>query len=201
MLVEDTSRNNFFQVRISRILRFISICDLFTVITDIEWGAFGDNGVPDFTKTDYDRKVDDNSLIINSFTFEKYISGKYLGEIVRVIVVKLVKDCVLLEGIASDALLTTRVFTTSFVSLVEQDTVGNSCDNTPEILDKLELSYDADDIAIMKYIHVCETVSNRAALLMYICTATLLERLDRPNTTTAVIFYFYLQYLLQYCYS
>lgn len=154
------------------------------VIIDIEWGAFGDNGVLDFIKTDYDRKVDDNSLITNSFTFEKYISGKYLGEIVRVIVVKLVEDCVLFGGTASDALLTSGAFTTSFVSLIEQDTVGKSCDNTSEILDKLGLSHDADDIAIMKYI--CETVSNRAALLVSICTATLLERLDHPDTTIAV---------------
>jgi hexokinase len=52
--------------------------------------------------------------------FEKYISGKYLGEIVRVIVVKLVEDCVLFGGTASDALLTPGAFTTSFVSLIEQ---------------------------------------------------------------------------------
>lgn len=50
--------------------------------------------------------------------------------------------------------------------------MGNSCDNTPEILDKLGLAYDADDIAIMKYI--CETVSNRAALLVSICESLLL---------------------------
>ncbi|GFG37586.1 hypothetical protein Cfor_12673, partial [Coptotermes formosanus] len=154
------------------------------VIIDIEWGAFGDNGVLDFIKTDYDRKVDDNSLISNSFTFEKYISGKYLGEIVRVILVKLVEDCVLFGGTASDTLLTSGAFTTSFVSLIEQDTVDNSCDNTSEILDKLGLSYDADDIAVVKY--VCETVSNRAALLVSICTAVLLERLDHPDTTIAV---------------
>jgi len=53
----------------------------------------------------------------------------------------------------------------SFV--VNRDTVDNSCDNTSEILHKLGLSYDADDIAIVKY--VCETVSNRAALLVSIC--------------------------------
>ncbi|XP_021920962.1 hexokinase-1-like [Zootermopsis nevadensis] len=154
------------------------------VIIDIEWGAFGDNGVLDFIKTDYDRKVDDNSLITNSFTFEKYISGKYLGEIVRVILVKLVEDCVLFGGTASDMLLTSGAFTTSFVSLVEQDTVDDSCDSTSEIFDKLGLSYDPDDITIVKY--VCETVSNRAALLVSICTATLLERLDCPDTTIAV---------------
>ncbi|XP_069680567.1 hexokinase-1-like isoform X2 [Periplaneta americana] len=154
------------------------------VIIDIEWGAFGDNGVLDFIKTDYDRKVDSNSLIRNSFTFEKYISGKYLGEIVRVVLVKLVEDCVLFGGTASDTLLTSGAFTTSFVSLIEQDTVDNSVENTSEILDKMGLSYDADDMAIVK--HVCEIVSNRAALLVSICTATLLERLDRPDTTIAV---------------
>jgi hypothetical protein len=50
---------------------------------------------------------------------------------------------------------------------INRDTVDNSCDNTSEILDKLGLSYDTDDIAVVKY--VCEVVSNRAALLVSIC--------------------------------
>jgi hexokinase len=54
------------------------------------------------------------------YRFEKYISGKYLGEIVRVILVKLVEDCILFGGTASDKLLTSGAFTTSFVSLIEQ---------------------------------------------------------------------------------
>lgn len=41
---------------------------LLQVIIDIEWGAFGDNGVLDFIKTDFDRENDANSLIVNSFT-------------------------------------------------------------------------------------------------------------------------------------
>lgn len=38
------------------------------VVIDIEWGAFGDNGVLDFIKTEFDRAVDDGSLLKNSFT-------------------------------------------------------------------------------------------------------------------------------------
>jgi hypothetical protein len=53
------------------------------------------------------------------------------------------------------------------MSLVARDTVDNSCDNTSEILNKLGLSYDADDIAVVKF--VCETLSNRAALLVSVC--------------------------------
>ena len=38
------------------------------VVIDIEWGAFGDNGVLDFIKTEFDREVDRNSLLVGSFT-------------------------------------------------------------------------------------------------------------------------------------
>ena len=38
------------------------------VLIDIEWGAFGDNGVLDFIKTRYDREVDNHSLLKGSFT-------------------------------------------------------------------------------------------------------------------------------------
>lgn len=39
-----------------------------TVLIDVEWGAFGDNGVLDFIKTRYDREVDSQSLMKGSFT-------------------------------------------------------------------------------------------------------------------------------------
>lgn len=38
------------------------------VLIDVEWGAFGDNGVLDYIKTDYDREVDNHSLLKGSFT-------------------------------------------------------------------------------------------------------------------------------------
>jgi len=77
------------------------------------------------------------------------------------------------------------------MSFVNRDTVDNSCDNTSEILHKMGLSYDADDIAIVKY--VCETVSNRAALLVSICEFLLFlvlliiiaEGLSLPSTISA----------------
>jgi Hexokinase len=41
---------------------------MFQVVIDIEWGAFGDNGVLDFIKTEFDKEVDKNSLLVGSFT-------------------------------------------------------------------------------------------------------------------------------------
>ncbi|XP_047112829.1 hexokinase-1-like [Schistocerca piceifrons] len=154
------------------------------VIIDIEWGAFGDNGVLDFIKTDYDREVDKNSLLATSFTFEKYISGKYLGEIVRVILVRLTANGLLFDGIASKKLLSQNSFPTSYVSQIEQDTVDGGNKNTEDILDKFNLQYTTEDTAVVKY--VCEVVSNRSALLVSICLSRLLIRMDRPDTTIAV---------------
>ena len=50
---------------------------------DPEFGAFGDNGCIDFIKTDFDRRVNDESLLPDSFTFEKYFTGKYIGDVLR----------------------------------------------------------------------------------------------------------------------
>lgn len=155
------------------------------VIIDIEWGAFGDNGVLDFIKTDYDRENDANSLIVNSFTFEKYISGKYLGEIVRIILAKLTKEGLLFIGENTPgSLLIPGNLTTDLVSDIEQDSVDGGSINTRKTLQKFGIVPDDEDVKIVQY--VCEIVSNRAALLVAICLATLLNRIDKEHVTIAV---------------
>lgn len=155
------------------------------VIIDIEWGAFGDNGVLDFIKTDFDRENDANSLIVNSFTFEKYIAGKYLGEVVRVILVRLINEGLLFIGeTVLNGLLTPGSLTTDLVSHIEQDSVDGDNNNTKEVLKKFGIIPDEDDVKIVQY--VCEVASNRAALLVSICVASLLDRIDKEQVTIAV---------------
>lgn len=74
----------------------------------------------DFIKTDYDREVDNKSLLVNSFTFEKYFAGKYIGEIVRVVLVKLVQNGILFDGTASEKLLAHGAFTARHLSIIEE---------------------------------------------------------------------------------
>ena len=47
------------------------------------------------------------------------ISGMYLGELVRLVLVQLTKKGLIFNGLASDELLTRNVFDTSFISNVE----------------------------------------------------------------------------------
>ncbi|XP_015191016.1 PREDICTED: hexokinase-1-like [Polistes dominula] len=155
------------------------------VVIDIEWGAFGDNGVLDFIKTDFDRENDANSLLVNSFTFEKYIGGKYLGEIVRIVLTKFTKEgLIFVNQNPSLSFFTPGTLTSDLVSYIEQDTVDGSTDNTREVLAKYDIIPTEDDINVVQY--VCEVVSNRAALLVSICLAALLERIDKKNVTIAI---------------
>lgn len=155
------------------------------VVIDIEWGAFGDNGVLDFIKTEFDRENDANSLLVNSFTFEKYISGKYLGEIVRIVLSKFAKEGLLFAGYdPSSSLFSPRKFTSDLVTYIEQDTIKGGNNNTKEVLAKYDIVPTEDDIRVVKY--VCEVVSNRAVLLVSICLAALLERIDKKNVTIAI---------------
>jgi len=155
------------------------------VIIEIEWGAFGDNGVLDFIRTQFDRQVDTNSLLVNSFTFEKYFAGKYMGEIVRVVLVDLVEAGVLFDGVGSEKLSTSGLFTTRSVSMIEEDSVNDSYENTRAILEDLQLNFGTDDMTIVK--HVCFVISVRAAKLISICLAAILDRMARPNTVTIAI--------------
>lgn len=55
-----------------------------------------------------------------SCSFEKMISGMYLGEIVRLVLVKMTKDKLLFKGQISEALGTPGRFETKFISEIEE---------------------------------------------------------------------------------
>ncbi|KAH7937263.1 hypothetical protein HPB49_009873 [Dermacentor silvarum] len=152
------------------------------VVIDVEWGAFGDNGVLNFVKTEFDRNVDDNSLLVNSFTFEKLFSGKFLGELVRYVLVKLIRERALFDGQASETIITKGTFTTADVSALEGD---DSEGRAREILARIGyLRVTDDDIAVVRY--VCGVASARVALLVSICLAELLNRMQKPTVTVAI---------------
>lgn len=154
------------------------------VIVDVEWGAFGDNGVLDFIKTDYDRQVDATSLLVNSFTFEKYFAGKYLGELVRYILVRLAEEGVIFNGKTSDALLKSNSILTSDVSNIESDFNESESVNTRNVLEAIGVEYSEEDVEVVRF--VCAIVTVRAAVLVATCLGSLLDRMKREETTIAI---------------
>lgn len=59
-------------------------------------------------------------LCFSSRSYEKLISGKYMGELVRLVLMKLANEELLLNGEASELLKTRGSFETRFVSQVER---------------------------------------------------------------------------------
>ncbi|KAG7480962.1 hypothetical protein MATL_G00061710 [Megalops atlanticus] len=135
---------------------------------NMEWGAFGDDGALDDLRTEFDRDIDAGSLNPGKQLFEKMISGMYMGELVRLILVKMTKDDLLFQGKATPELLTTGRFQTSFVSAIENEKNNEGLVNAEKVLLGLGLSPSAEDCVATQ--RVCQIVSTRAA---HLCAASL----------------------------
>uniref|UniRef100_A0A8C0VEE3 Hexokinase-2 n=1 Tax=Cyanistes caeruleus TaxID=156563 RepID=A0A8C0VEE3_CYACU len=138
-----------------------------------EWGAFGDDGALDDLRTEFDRELDLGSLNPGKQLFEKMISSLYLGELVRLILLKMTKQGLLFNGKVSTALLTKGKIEMKHVSAMEKHKEGLS--NTKEILTELNLFPSEEDCVAVQ--HVCTIVSFRSANLCAAALAAILTRL------------------------
>ena len=163
------------------------------VIIDSEFGAFGDNGCIDFIKTEFDKAVDERSLLPRSFTYEKYFAGKYIGELARLILSKLNYENLLfpdkatkldeegmftsedLSNVEADAFNATRVFD----SLSKNGTYAK----TNQLFSKWGLTstndVQRDDLLIVQ--HVCKVLSERCGLLVAVPLAVFLDRIGKEG--------------------
>ncbi|XP_030231933.1 hexokinase-1 isoform X6 [Gadus morhua] len=137
-----------------------------------EWGAFGDDGALKDYITDFDRDIDAASATPGKQIFEKLISGLYLGELVRLVVLKMAKQGLLFEGHAPDALRTKGKITTAHVASMEQYKDGLR--NTRAILEDLGLAPSDDDCVAVQ--HVGTVVSFRSSNLVAAGLAAILTR-------------------------
>ncbi|OPJ88003.1 hexokinase-3 [Patagioenas fasciata monilis] len=140
---------------------------------NMEWGAFGDNGCLDDIFTDFDLVVDKKTINPGKQRFEKLISGMYLGEIVRHILLALVDKQLLFRGKPCPKLQTNDIFPTKFLSTIEIDGLGLR--KVQAILEDLELQASFEDSMLVR--EVCQTVSKRAAQLCAAGLAAVVEKM------------------------
>ncbi|KAJ8380236.1 hypothetical protein SKAU_G00010140 [Synaphobranchus kaupii] len=135
---------------------------------NMEWGAFGDDGALEDLRTEFDRDIDAGSLNPGKQLFEKMISGMYMGELVRLVLVKMTKEGLLFQGQTTPDLLATGHFQTSFVSAIENERDNEGLVNAEKVLVGLGLTPSAEDCVATQ--RVCQIVSTRAA---HLCSAAL----------------------------
>uniref|UniRef100_A0A4W6EP71 Hexokinase-2 n=1 Tax=Lates calcarifer TaxID=8187 RepID=A0A4W6EP71_LATCA len=137
-----------------------------------EWGAFGDDGALEDLRTDIDREIDAGSLNPGKQLFEKMISGMYMGELVRLILVRMAKEHLLFQGKTTAELLTTGILLHSTSALKTTMTWMNlyrqGLTSAEQVLRGLGLDPSVEDCIATQ--RVCQIVSTRAA---HLCAATL----------------------------
>ncbi|XP_071299613.1 hexokinase-3 isoform X1 [Agelaius tricolor] len=140
---------------------------------NMEWGAFGDNGCLDHLFTHFDQVVDETTINPGKQRFEKLISGMYLGEIVRQILLVMTEKELLFQGKPCPKLQTKDIFKTKFLSTIELN--GLALRQIRAILNELELDASFEDCVLMR--EVCQTVSLRAAQLCAAGLAAVVEKM------------------------
>ncbi|XP_034366355.1 hexokinase-3 isoform X1 [Arvicanthis niloticus] len=140
---------------------------------NMEWGAFGDDGSLGMLSTCFDASVDQASINPGKQRFEKMISGMYLGEIARHILLQLTSLGVLFRGQKTQRLQTRDIFKTKFLSEIESDSLALR--QVRAILEDLGLTLTSDDALMV--LEVCQAVSRRAAHLCGAGVAAVVEKI------------------------
>jgi len=149
------------------------------MIVNSEWGAF-DNERKVLPWTKYDQQQDEQTTNPGKQTYEKMISGMYLGEIVRQVIVELVQRRILFGGVSSPEIETPYKFETAYMSRIERDHTSDLIDTKMVLQELLNIPYPAPrDRRIVR--RICELVSLRAARLAAIGIAGLVMKMNKVN--------------------
>ncbi|KAI8808970.1 hexokinase-domain-containing protein [Cladochytrium replicatum] len=155
------------------------------MVINMEWGAFDDerNVLP---VTSYDLNVDRASPNPGRQTFEKLISGMYLGEVVRQVIVDLIGTGELFGGRRSSHLLTPYCFETAMMSRIERDHTTELAD-TRTVLEEILKSppTSMDDRIVVK--RICELVGTRSARLAAAGISAIVSKINRFHGCTVAI--------------
>lgn len=154
------------------------------IIINTEWGAFGEQGSIEFIRTPYDYQIDFESLNPGEQLFEKMLSGMYLGEAVRLVLVKLATCGPLFKGKVIEKLKKRQEFLTKYVSDIEGDAHG-SIEAVRKVLKIFQIEDPSDqDCVDVRY--VCECVTSRSAHLVSAALASLVLKMGDPDISIGV---------------
>eukprot|EP00090_Calanus_glacialis_P047320 TRINITY_DN9760_c0_g1_i2.p1 TRINITY_DN9760_c0_g1~~TRINITY_DN9760_c0_g1_i2.p1 ORF type:complete len:526 (+),score=148.61 TRINITY_DN9760_c0_g1_i2:48-1625(+) len=155
------------------------------VVINTEWGGLGNTGSLDFIRTRFDHAVDKNSKNVTKQVYEKLISGMYLGELTRQVILEAAQKQILFKGQNVEMLKRKEIFQTRHISEIESDEVGDYS-STWAVLAELGLSSVATQFDCQLLRFICESISIRAALLAAAGVAALLNKMGRRTVTVGM---------------
>ncbi|KAJ3218819.1 hexokinase A [Clydaea vesicula] len=157
------------------------------MVINTEWGAFDEDHIV-IPLTKFDKKLDRASNNPGKQTFEKMISGLYLGEISRYALVDLMKTGFIFKTKnLEDSLLSKPYhFETAYMSRIERDHSKDLSDINALLGDVFKI-FDStlEERSVVK--RVCELVGLRAARLSAAGIAALVTKMNKLDGCTVAI--------------
>ncbi|KAJ5521173.1 hypothetical protein N7527_005288 [Penicillium freii] len=136
-----------------------------TVIINTEYGSF-DNERKVLPLTPFDRQIDEESTHPGRQIYEKMVAGLYIGEMLRLVMLKMHEEGILFKGQDVSRLRTANSLETSFLSTVEMDMSESLNDMKEEFKRGLNLELSLDELKACR--HLIGLIAMRAARL-YAC--------------------------------
>ncbi|KAJ4971711.1 hypothetical protein NE237_004810 [Protea cynaroides] len=147
------------------------------MVVNMEWGNFWSSHLP---RTSYDMDLDADSPNPNDQAFEKMISGMYLGDIVRRVILRMAQESDIL-GDVPPRLTVPFILSTPLMAAMHED---ESSDLT-EVSRILKDTFEIDDVPLKGrkvIVRVCDVVTRRAARLVAAGIVGILKKIGRDGS-------------------
>lgn len=146
-----------------------------TTIVNTEWGAFS-TGLP---LTEFDEEMDAESINPGEQIFEKTISGMYLGEIVRRVLLRMAEGGSLFGTSIPEKLQTPFSLRTPHISAMQQDN-SSDLEAVGSVLYN-ESGVDSDTTAREIVLEVCDTIVKRGGRLAGAGIVGILQKMEEDT--------------------
>ncbi|KAH7515176.1 hypothetical protein JRO89_XSUnG0165100 [Xanthoceras sorbifolium] len=147
------------------------------MVVNMEWGNFWSSYLP---RTSYDIDLDRNSPNPNDQGFEKMISGMYLGDIVRRVVLRMSQESDIF-GPASPRLSRRFILRTPLMAAMHEDDSPELTEVARILKDVLEIS-DVPLKVRKLIVRICDVVTRRAARLAAAGIVGILKKIGRDGS-------------------
>ncbi|KAF3454269.1 hypothetical protein FNV43_RR04716 [Rhamnella rubrinervis] len=147
------------------------------MVVNMEWGNFWSSHLP---RSSYDIDLDADSPNPNDQGFEKMISGMYLGDIVRRVILRMSEETDIF-GPVSSKLLVPFILGTPLLAKMHEDDSPELTEVGRILREKLEIP-DAPLKVRKLVVKVCDVVTRRAARLAAAGIAGILKKIGRDGS-------------------
>lgn len=145
------------------------------MVINTEWGNFYSPCLP---ITEYDQALDDESLNPGEQIFEKLVSGMYLGEIVRRVLLKIASQSSILGDVSHTNLKTRFSLRTPDISAMHHDGTPDLRVVAEKLADNLRVRDTSLDTRKM-VVEICDIVTGRSARLAAAGIVGILRKIGR----------------------